>query len=232
VSKLEPAQPVLVLSPHLDDAVLSCGHFLYANPSTTVVTVLAGAPEIFHEGYNSKTTGKPYAPDAISVRRDEDRKAVEYLGATPVWLDLLDADYGEYRPPRDYVDVIHDEIARELDETRPASIFAPLGLMHSDHLAVSDACIELAVNSPVAWYLYMDLPYGLANRRVLLKRLATLSQHVQLVEFDSHDGEPGIKERAVRLYASQYDPTRRNFRKSFDATMRGGERFWRVETLS
>lgn len=231
MSKLEPAQPVLVLSPHLDDAVLSCGHFLYANPSTTVVTVLAGAPDGFHEGYNSRTTEKPYAPDAISVRRDEDRKAMNFLGATPLWLDLLDADYVAYRPPRDYVDVIRDEIVRVLEETRPASIFAPLGLTHSDHLAVSDACIGLAGNSTFTWYLYMDLPYGLANRRMSSRRLATLSRHVRLVEFDSYDGEPGMKERAMNFYSSQYEPTRKNFRRSFAATMRGKERYWRVETL-
>lgn len=231
MSKLEPLEPVLVLSPHLDDAVLSCGHFLFAHPSTAVVTVLAGAPDALHEGYNSKTTGKPYAPDAISVRRDEDRKAMDFLGATPVWLDLLDADYAAYRPPTDYGDVIRDEIGRVLSEMRPKSVFAPLGLMHADHLAVSEACLELAINSPFTWYLYMDLPYGLANRRVLSRRVATVSQHVRLVEFDSYDGEPGIKQRAMGLYASQYAPTRRSFRRGFDATMRGTERYWRVDAL-
>ena len=229
MSKFEPLEPVLVLSPHLDDAVLSCGSFLHAHPSTTVVTVLAGAPDAFHEGYNSETTGKPYAPDAIGVRRDEDRRAMDFLGATPIWLDLLDADYAAYRPPTDYGDVIKDEIGRVLDEIRPKSVFAPLGLMHADHVAVSQACLELAVDSPFAWYLYMDLPYGLANRRLSSRRVATISRHVRLVEFDSYVGEPGIKQRAMSLYASQYAMTRRNFRKKFDATMRGTERYWRVD---
>ena len=229
--KLEPLEPVLVLSSHLDDAVLSCGHFLYANPLTTVVTVLAGAPDTNHEGYNSKTTGKPYAPDAISVRRDEDRQALDYLSATPVWLDLLDADYAAYRPSTNYVEVIQGEIARVLNKARPKSVFAPLGLIHADHLAVSEACIGLAVNSPFTWYLYMDLPYGFADRRLLLRRVATVRRHVQLVEFNLYGGEPGIKRRAMSLYASQYAPTRQSSPKGFDATMRGGERYWRVETL-
>ena len=231
MSKLEPLEPVLVLSPHLDDAVLSCGHFLYAHPSTIVVTVLAGAPDTFHEGYNSETTDKPYAPDAISVRRDEDRRAMDFLSATPVWLDLLDADYGAYRPPTDYGDVIQGEIGRVLNETRPKSVFAPLGLINADHLAVSEACLALAVNSPFAWYLYMDLPYGLARPRKVSRRVAAISQRVQLVELDRYDGEPSVKQRAMGLYASQYAPTRRNFTKGFDATMRGGERYWRVVAL-
>ena len=36
---------VVVLSPHLDDAVLGCGRLLSAHPGATVVTVYAGAPE-------------------------------------------------------------------------------------------------------------------------------------------------------------------------------------------
>jgi LmbE family N-acetylglucosaminyl deacetylase len=230
MSELDVAQPILVLSSHLDDAVLSCGQFLYAHPSTTVVTVLAGAPDAIHEGYNSSTTGKRYAPDAIDVRRDEDRKALGLLGATPVWLDLLDADYSAQRPQEDFVTVIRAEIARVLEQTKPASIFAPLGLMHPDHVAVSDACFELTVNSTSTWYLYMDLPYGLASRRVLSRRLSTVTQRVHLMELSSYNSEPGIKEQAVNLYASQYAPTRKSFRKSFDATLRGEERYWRVET--
>src|ERR1019366_2715036 len=130
MTKLDPLGPVAVLSPHLDDAVFSCGHFMKSHPSITVVTAMAGAPDVLHDGYNSTTTDKPYAPDAVSLRRDEDRAAVEFLGATPIWLDLLDSDYAQYRPPGDYVPAISAKIARALDDARPASVFAPLGLIH------------------------------------------------------------------------------------------------------
>jgi LmbE family N-acetylglucosaminyl deacetylase len=231
MSKLEPIEPVLVFSPHLDDAVLSCGLFLQAHPSTTVVTVLAGAPEAFHNGYNRQTTGKLYAPDAITVRREEDRRALDSLCATPVWLDLLDGDYAAHRPPVKYSEVIHDEIVRVLDEIRPKSVLSPLGLSHADHVAVSDACLEIAMHSPLAWFLYMDLPYGYFNRRVLNRRITSIMSRVQLRELDSFEGEPGVKQRAMSLYTSQYDPTRRSNRRAFDATMRGGERYWQVEGL-
>jgi LmbE family N-acetylglucosaminyl deacetylase len=229
MSKLEPVEPVLVFSPHLDDAVLSCGFLLHANPSCTVVTVLAGAPEAFHNGYNSRTTGKLYAPDAITVRREEDRRALDFLCATPVWLDLFDGDYAAQRPPAKYGEVIHGEIVRVLDEIRPKSVFSPLGLDHADHVAVSEACLEIAAHSPLAWYLYMDLPYGYFNRRVLNRRITWVKNRVQLGELDSYEGEPGVKQRAMSLYTSQYDPTRRSNRRAFDATMRGAERYWRVE---
>jgi LmbE family N-acetylglucosaminyl deacetylase len=226
----EPTEPILVLSTHLDDAVLSCGHFLYRHPSTTVATVLAGAPQVSHEGYNSRTTGQSYAPDAIRVRRDEDREAMELLGATPVWLDLLDADYAAFRPTGDYGDLIQAEISRVLDVVRPVSVLAPLGLIHHDHLAVSDACLELAATSRFTWYLYMDLPYALASRRALSRRLARLGRRVRLEEFDAFDGEPGMKQKAMSLYASQYGVTRETFPDEFDATMVGPERYWRMTT--
>jgi LmbE family N-acetylglucosaminyl deacetylase len=229
VSELVPTKPVLVIAPHLDDAVLSCAHLLYKNPSSMVVTALAGAPQVDHVGYNSKTTGQSYAPDAVEVRRDEDRVALDYLAAAPIWLYLLDADYAKHRPPGDYRDVIRDEIARVLYETSPQSVFAPLGLMHPDHVAVSDASLQLAANSPLTWYLYMDLPYGHYGRRALTRRIAVVGQRFRLVEFDSYEGDPDIKLRAVALYSSQYDTTRTNFREVFDVAMSGAERYWRLE---
>ena len=35
----------LVISPHFDDAVLSCGHWLHMNPGAVVATVCSGKPE-------------------------------------------------------------------------------------------------------------------------------------------------------------------------------------------
>jgi hypothetical protein len=51
------------------------------------------------------------------------------------------------------------------------------------------------------------------------------------VAFDGYDAEPGLKQRVMSLYATQYEQTRQNFRKRFDATTRGAERYWRVENL-
>ncbi len=38
---------VVVVSPHLDDAVLGCGQLLAAWPGATVVTVFAGKPAVY-----------------------------------------------------------------------------------------------------------------------------------------------------------------------------------------
>src|SRR6516164_4596576 len=93
MARFTPTGPVCFVSTHLDDVVLSCGHFLAAHPGCTVLTVLAGAPNEFHDGYNRRATGESYAPDAIAKRRAEDDSALALLSAHPVRLPLLDGDY-------------------------------------------------------------------------------------------------------------------------------------------
>jgi hypothetical protein len=94
---------------------------------------------------------------------------------------------------------------------------------------VSDACLQLAVNSNLTWYLYMDLPYGLAIRRTVSKRLRDIRKRFQLEEFIAYEGETGVKRRIMHLYESQYAPTRLSNRRGFEATMTGSERYWRIE---
>jgi LmbE family N-acetylglucosaminyl deacetylase len=67
---------VVVLSPHLDDGVLSLG-------------VFAGDPESAEppDAWNARC-GFESAGAAARGRRDEDRRALELLGAEPVWLPL------------------------------------------------------------------------------------------------------------------------------------------------
>lgn len=221
----------MVVSPHLDDAVFSCGHFLYAHPSTTVVTVFAGAPDASHEGYNSRTTGKRYAPDAVGVRRVEDRSAMEFVGARPLWLDLYEADYSAYRPRVDYGETIRRELRRVLSDVGAQSVIAPLGLIHVDHVAVSESCLLLATESTLTWYLYTDLPYGFAGRRALSRRMKDVGRRFQLEKYSPYVGEPSIKQRAMKLYESQYVPTRRTNRRGFDMTLVGAEQYWRVEVV-
>lgn len=232
MSQLDPASPVVVVSPHLDDAVLSCAGFLHEHPATTVVTVFAGAPEVAHEGYNSATTGKAYAPDAVQVRREEDQSATALLGAVPIWLELFDSDYEQYRPTGDYGQAVRNDVARAIDELEPLAVIAPLGLIHPDHVTASDACARIAAESALEWYFYMDLPYGMGNRRAVARRLFGLRQRLEVVELDPYDVAPGIKQQAMSRYASQYEPTRNNYRRGFDATMRGGERYWRAKPLA
>lgn len=90
---------IVVLSPHLDDAVLSLGAFAVGatrrGTPLTVLTVLAGDPtSSAAAGPWDEACGFRTAGEAARVRREEDRRACALIGATPVWLPFGDEQYG------------------------------------------------------------------------------------------------------------------------------------------
>jgi LmbE family N-acetylglucosaminyl deacetylase len=214
-----PSEPVLVVSTHLDDAVLSCGFFLSTHPRSAVLTVLAGAPEKFREGYNANTTGELYAPDAVRKRRNEDAAAMKFLSVKPPkWLGLYDNDFlHRVRRRNDHLEVV-SAIDLAIREIEAGSVVTPLGFKHSDHVAIANACIELAKNSGLEWYLYMDMPYAQRRPKVLRKREAFVSTILNLDALEPLQVVGGQKHEAVKLYESQY----------FDQEMNTAERYWRV----
>ena len=90
----------IFVSPHLDDAALSCGgaiaHLVGGGASVTVVTVFTADPPagqplstLAHRAHASWELGdRPFA-----ARRDEDLAAMQLLGAHAEHLGLLDAIY-------------------------------------------------------------------------------------------------------------------------------------------
>src|SRR4051794_22622949 len=77
----------IVVSPHLDDAVLSCGGQL--GPETTAVTVFAGAPPPgtpLPEWDRLTGASDPHAQ--VLLRRSEDAEALRRLGAAYRHLDF------------------------------------------------------------------------------------------------------------------------------------------------
>src|ERR1700732_2299673 len=67
--------PLTVISPHLDDAVLSCAQVLLAHPGSTVVTVFAGRPPDGRWSSWDKACFRP-GQDPMRVRQKEDRDAL------------------------------------------------------------------------------------------------------------------------------------------------------------
>jgi LmbE family N-acetylglucosaminyl deacetylase len=218
---------VFFISTHLDDVVLSCSYFLLANPGSTVVTVLAGAPEKQHEGYNSNTTGERYAPDAVQKRRKEDAAALSLFSAKPIWLSLFDNDYINKDPRTDDQLEIMDSISHAINQGSARSIVAPLGFVHSDHIAVSNACVKLAINSDLEWFFYMDMPYTQRYPDSLAARLSELQKLLGLEALEPLEANGEIKLKAFKLYGSQYEPTGGG-KVGFESEMLTPEQYWRV----
>ena len=157
----------LVISPHLDDAVLSVPGWISARVSQgDRVVVLT----VFSEG------------DAgYAMRRDEDRAALASLGAEPLHLGLRDAPYrrGVERSFRGLVlaeldPEDHDatEVARVLVERvealAPEVILLPLGAgEHVDHRVVHAA--EASIEGRLGFY--EDRPYALVRHASLARLL-------------------------------------------------------------
>jgi len=226
--RTELTRPIVVVSPHLDDAALSCAHVLAAYPGCAVLTVLAGAPETYHDGYNSRWTNQDFAPDAIQIRRDEDERALATLGARPVWLDLLDADYTTFRGQQDYPVLVRRGIVESLRTLEPHTVFAPLGLIHRDHTLVSDACLDILPDASTDLILYMDLPYGLAYPRVATRRRRQIAKTARMTPVEVVPSTNLDKGALVQMYASQVAPLRETSSRAFDQMVTGEERYWRI----
>lgn len=216
---------IAAVSPHLDDAVLSCGALLAAHPGSLVITVLAG-------GKASWDTVTPWdascgfspGEDVIAARRAEDAEALQRLRARPLWLDFLDAQYGGPPP----VDEMTAALEQAISLQRPDMLVVPLGLFHSDHLAVAEASIPLVhAGLARASYAYEDVPYrrtpGLVAAAVgrLAKRGITADPAPFHAPARAHDQ----KRRAVRCYRSQLRGLSSEGRAGYDDAFRPEGRF-------
>lgn len=89
---------VVVVSPHLDDAVLSVGASIAGatrrGVRVDVLTVFACDPDSQAptKGWDARA-GFATEGEAARARREEDRDACALLGATPVWLPFGSVDY-------------------------------------------------------------------------------------------------------------------------------------------
>ncbi len=224
---------VVVVSPHLDDAVLGAAHLLSTYPGSTVVTVLAGRPPAYPEMVTDwdAAGGFTAGDDVVGIRREEDRAALGSLGAAPVWLEFSDGQYlsDEERPSPS---AIAPELRRAIEDAAPSAVFLPMGLAHPDHITTHDAGLlvrEVMADDGVTWFAYEDHGYkhipGMLAWRVtrLFRRGLWPTPSVVPVEADM-----AAKRAAIALYASQLGPLSRDhlLAERLDANV--PEQYWRL----
>jgi LmbE family N-acetylglucosaminyl deacetylase len=221
----------LFLSPHFDDAVMSCGGVIHhlVQPETTVVvrTVMGQKPlpermpdtalvRDLHTRWGS-------GAESVATRIQEDQQAVKHLGAEPqrmtVWPDCI------YRQSRDgqplytanealFGPVASEDSAGQLIPTIVLSprdvvqtLYAPLGVgNHVDHQIVRNWALELKKQNPtLAVKLYEDYPYSenvnTVDRAMFFYQEQGIPLEAEVVELSEADVEAKLS--AIACYQSQ-----------------------------
>src|SRR5437868_4148676 len=125
--------PAVILSPHLDDAVLSCWHLLTQPSEVAVINVFAGVPtDLGAPAWWDEYTGASDSAERVRERIEEDRRALAVAGRTAVNLGFLDE---QYRPDDQPLAPLTEQIERLLDSG--VRIYAPAAFAnHADHALV------------------------------------------------------------------------------------------------
>jgi LmbE family N-acetylglucosaminyl deacetylase len=232
-------RPILVLSPHFDDAVLSCGAWLGGHPGSVVATVCSGrpGPGVASHSWDA-ATGFSSGDAAAAARRAEDAAALAVLGATQHGLGFLDGDYremtgrchedGSVRGP--FKEALADAVREMVDALAPQLLLCPMGLLHRDHIATAEAAWStLGARPDCLIVAYLDLPYGITDPAWLdaaENRLRSAGLHASGYPIEPY--LTTLKKQAFACYESQREQVGRvhpDWEQSFDP---GAERFCRV----
>ena len=152
----------IFLSPHLDDAIFSCGGLIWdlthKGNDVEIWTICSAIPQPDKLSPLAESLHADWSLgiDAYQARRSEDREASRILNVKPSYLDYLDCIYrhsddGEhfYKNEEDIFGGIHnqelsliDKLSAELNQklTKKSYLVAPLGIgNHVDHALVRKA---------------------------------------------------------------------------------------------
>lgn len=222
---------IVVISPHLDDAVLGCSHLLAAHPGTTVVTVFTGRPAEYPNPMERWDALCGFVPgdEVHAARRAEDAAALATLDATPVWLPFVEHSH---LPRDEWVGgtAIADTLEAALRAAQPTAVIAPFGLANPDHDATHDAAmIVRARYSEPAWFCFEDMGYkhipGLLAWRIARLFVAGVWPTPAALPLAV---DAARKQRAVDCYPSQLRALEAEWQVGAKLTAPAPEQFWRL----
>jgi hypothetical protein len=213
-----PSGPLLLVSPHLDDAVLSCFAILERAEPVDVLTVCAGFPDPPQRGWWDVECGFASSTESMPVRLAEDDAAFAGLPHERGYLTLFELQYVDGRSEADR-DMIVAEVGAWISAHPSGTVAVPAGAgcrpgrlrrlfrqpcsppVHPDHVFVRDTVLTLPIASLL---LYEEVPYlfgGAADAEA--RRIADDGWDEQgiVVSVDQ-----AAKAARVAAYASQIAP--------------------------
>jgi len=152
---------VVVVSPHLDDAVLSLGAGIAqaarAGSEIRVVTVFANDPDSEAPTTDwDREGGFSSAREAATRRREEDALACALVGAIPTWLPYTDDDHGG----EPNLDRMRARLGKEIADADADAVLLPgYPLAHPDHALLAGSLLA-APPMAARLGLYVEQPYA------------------------------------------------------------------------
>ena len=174
----------IYLSPHLDDAILSCGGLIHqqraVGEAVTVITLCAGSPDYTHLSPFAQQYHAAWgiSADPVAGRRAEDRAVLDKWGVTSFYSNTLDSIYRRvdgvvaysdlaalFAEPHPYELTTLPELWRPEVESLGANpaqtiFYAPLAAgNHVDHQLVRTLAMQLRQKGWEVWF-YEDYPHA------------------------------------------------------------------------
>jgi len=201
------ARRIVVISPHLDDAIMSVGATIAwavrSGAAVEVLTVFGYGPiSLAPAGPWDTKSGFKTEAEACRVRRAEDGAACQILGATPRWLDFGAEPYERRGTPDEIVAAVRAAVTGA-----DCALLPGFPLWHPDHAELSQ--LLLAGNLPCRLGLYAEQPYLFYERKTLQPAMraaaieSSLPASLQWTRQRVGKTEQRLKLRAVRSYRTQ-----------------------------
>ncbi len=155
----------VVLSPHLDDAVLSIGatiaQWARHGRSMVVATVLSGHTGLSAPaGRYDRACGFATAGDAVRARQREDSNACRTVGAHPLWLPYWDGYYGKGAEASSSTTIA--ERIKGIIDSANLTLIPGFPLAHPDHAWLTR--LVLGTADPDARIgFYVEQPYTMSR---------------------------------------------------------------------
>ncbi len=206
--------PILVLSPHADDAVLSCGSLLMQHEDARVITVYSADPPLPRPGFLAGLASP-------SLRREEDTEAMRHIGCQHSILDFPDAVDRSANGKRLYTSIealfgvvlpqdgglctqIEEAVAKQLEDR---ILVCPMAVgAHVDHQLCAHVGRRLQRDGHTVWF-YPDAPYCFPDAGPAVAAdsvmLASRRLRARIWENQSLGVDARAKAELVAIYASQ-----------------------------
>jgi LmbE family N-acetylglucosaminyl deacetylase len=208
--------PAVVVSPHLDDAVLSASSVLAARPGSLIVSAFCNGPRAVDPLPEWDRSSLTFADgdDVIAARRAEDAAAAAVLGATTLHLDHWDGHYrvpaygyAGWTDPADLARAVAADLLELAARGDARTWVTPLGVWHADHQITAAACRQVAAARPdLEWLVYDDQPYSAESSDdvdAAIGRAGAAGFAVIASGAPANGYDRARKERALACYTSQ-----------------------------